>query len=128
MLVLGKLHSSFLTSIPPPPPPQNSCLDTIALPSFVFIMILLFSRLFFQSLKIDWLVFNMVFKISQIFVVVSPIIMIIIIFIICKLLSMLSEIYEALKSFFAAILHYYKMWVHFTSPQSLQPVNSFKIQ
>jgi serine/threonine protein kinase len=59
------------------PPRKNSFLDTIALPSFVFTMILLFSRLFFQSLKIDLLVFNMVVKISQIFVVVSPIIMII---------------------------------------------------
>jgi serine/threonine protein kinase len=70
------------------PPRKNSFLDTIALTSFVFTMILLFSRLFFQALKIDWLVFNIVFKISQIIVIVSSIIIIPIIIIILCVLSM----------------------------------------
>ncbi len=96
------------------PPRENSFLDTIALPSLVFTMILLFCHLFFQSLKIDWLVFNMVFKISQIFVVLSPIIMIIIIYSIYKLVSMLNDNYENLKFIISKFIykflrHYYKM-------------------
>jgi serine/threonine protein kinase len=59
-------------------PQKNSFLDAIGLPSFVFTMILLLYPLFFQSFNIHWLVFNLVFKLSQFLVVVTAIIVAII--------------------------------------------------
>ncbi|CAK9871010.1 unnamed protein product [Sphagnum jensenii] len=56
-------------------PQKNSFLDTIGLPSFVFTMVLLLYPLFFQSFNFHWLVFNLLFKLSQFLVVVTPIIM-----------------------------------------------------
>ncbi len=59
-------------------PQKNSFLNAIGLPSFMFTMILFLYPLFFQSFNIHWLVFNLVFKLSQFLVVVTAIIVAII--------------------------------------------------
>ncbi len=61
-------------------PQKNSFLDTIGLPSFVCTMILLLYPVFFQSFNFHWLVFNLLFKLSQFLVVVTAIIMTIVLF------------------------------------------------
>jgi hypothetical protein len=86
-------NSQFIASKYSSSLPQiNSFLDAIGLPSFVFTMILLLYPLFFQSFDIHWLVFNLVFKLSQFLVVVTGITITIVFIMIIVFLSLFLQL------------------------------------